>query len=472
MLQAEQLLQERYYLEQSLGQNAGRQTWLAQERSQTSPKQVIVKLLAFSPLMQWDEFKLFEREAQVLKTLDHPRLPKYRDYFSLDRHTGEGLCWFALVQDYIPGNSLQQLLDQGKRFTQEQVLSIATQVLDILMYLHELNPLVLHRDIKPSNLILGQDEQVYLVDFGAVQDPTALEGTTFTVVGTAGYAPLEQFYGKAVPASDLYALGATLIHLLTGTAPIDLPQSNLRIQFRHHVSLNPSFLRWLEFLSEPDLDRRFSSASQALDALKTGRSLASSPLTSRQPAGTCITLKKSLNQLVIKVPRPRLSSRKILEFAGEFILLVGSRVFLFLPSILGIGIILFIAYGILSEQLSAWVLVIPLVLVPLMKWFWKQNKEELVRGLADWQTVTEQCFGIHSIVFYRSRFLIEPPLRFSFGSDRYQANHVSDIQNIEVVPSEGVVIETRKHRYVLSQKLTEPEREWLVQEIQDWLLAR
>jgi hypothetical protein len=63
--------------------------------------------------MQWDEFKLFEREAQVLKNLNHPRISKYRDYFSLDRHAGEGLCWFALVQNYIPGHSFQQLLDDS-----------------------------------------------------------------------------------------------------------------------------------------------------------------------------------------------------------------------------------------------------------------------------------------------------------------------------------------------------------------------
>ena len=71
---------------------------------------------------------------------------------------------------------------------------------------------MLHRDIKPSNLILGEDEQVYLVDFGAVQDKVAPSCTTFTVVGTYGYTPMEQFGGRAVPASDLYALGATLIH--------------------------------------------------------------------------------------------------------------------------------------------------------------------------------------------------------------------------------------------------------------------
>src|SRR5919199_5445541 len=301
MLQTTQVLQGRYQLQKQLGNNAGRQTWLAEDRKETPPSPVIVKLLAFSPQMQWDEFKLFEREAQVLKTLDYPRIPKYRDYFSLDRHMGEGLCWFVLVQDYIPGYSLQQLLDQGKRFTPEQVRSLATQLLDILIYLHGLNPLVLHRDIKPSNLILGADEQVYLVDFGAVQDPTAVEGATFTVVGTAGYAPLEQFYGKAVPASDLYALGATLIHLLTGTAPADLPQRDLRIQFRDRVSLSPNFTRWIEVLTAPDLEQRFPQASAALEALHTNRYPQILLSTIPKPTGSRVQLKKSPSELSIKI---------------------------------------------------------------------------------------------------------------------------------------------------------------------------
>jgi serine/threonine protein kinase len=83
MLQTEQILQERYQLQQQLGQNAGRQTWLAQDLGESSSQQVIVKLLAFNPQMHWDELKLFEREAQVLKHLNHPRIPQYRDYFQL-----------------------------------------------------------------------------------------------------------------------------------------------------------------------------------------------------------------------------------------------------------------------------------------------------------------------------------------------------------------------------------------------------
>ena len=293
MLQTEQVLQSRYQLKRQLGQNAGRQTWLAKKLDGKSSQLVIVKLLAFNPQMQWDELKLFEREAQVLKHLNHPQIPQNRDYFSIDSETGDGLPWFGLVQDYIPGDSLQQLLDKGKRFTEAQVRKIATEVLEILIYLHELSPPILHRDIKPSNLIWGKNRQIYLVDFGAVQDRATAEGVTFTVVGTSGYAPPEQLWGRAVAASDLYALGATLIHLLTGTAPADLPQDNLRIQFTDRVSLDSGFADWLEQLTEPAPERRYSTARQALEALKTSDAVPS-PIedvkTSREPTKTSAVL--------------------------------------------------------------------------------------------------------------------------------------------------------------------------------------
>jgi serine/threonine protein kinase len=178
-----------------------------------------------------------------------------------------------LVQEYIPGSSLREQLHQGKRFTTKQVRKIALEILEILEFLHQLNPAVLHRDIKPSNLIWGEDEQIYLVDFGAVQDRAAKEGATFTVVGTYGYAPMEQFGGRAVPASDLYALGATLIHLLTGTAPADLPQRNLRICFEDQVSLSPGVVSWIQKLTEPAPEQRFKSASVARKALESGMAL-------------------------------------------------------------------------------------------------------------------------------------------------------------------------------------------------------
>lgn len=269
MFQSQQILTNRYQLQQRLGRTAaGHQTWLALDTE--SNQLVTIKFLAFNPQMEWEELKLFEREAQVLQSLDHPRIPRYRDYFEIDKNLGQGIPWFVLVQDYISGSSLQDLLDQGQRFAEDEIRSLTTQVLEILIYLHEQSPPVLHRDIKPSNLIRGQDHQIYLIDFGAVQAQAAVTGVTFTVVGTSGYAPLEQFWGRAVPASDLYALGATLIHLLTGVSPLDLPHQDSQIQFADKVSLKPDLLSWIQQATQISLEKRFSSAREALEALQSG----------------------------------------------------------------------------------------------------------------------------------------------------------------------------------------------------------
>lgn len=267
MLQTE-LVQDRYQLKEKLGENTGRQTWLAEDIQ--ANQFVVIKLLAFNPQM-WDELKLFEREAQVLKHLNHPRIPQYKDYFSWNEETENSLPWFGLVQDYIPGISLKQLLEEGKSFSEKDVYSYAIQILNILIYLHELSPPVIHRDIKPSNLVLGEDGKICLVDFGSVQDKAKAEGVTFTVVGTSGYAPPEQLWGKTVPASDLYALGATLIHLLTAIPPCDLPQRQMRLQFSDKVNINSSFVDWLEKLISPAPEQRFNSAREALEALQSSQ---------------------------------------------------------------------------------------------------------------------------------------------------------------------------------------------------------
>ena len=268
MLETDGILQERYQLKQKLGDNPVRQTWLAEDLKNPEPdrSQVVVKLLPFGGPVQWDDLKLFEREAKMLKQLNHSRIPEYRDYFHVEAST----LWFALVQEYIPGFSLKELQQRGKRFGEAEVRHIAAEILKILTYLHKLNPSVLHRDIKPGNLIVDNEERVYLIDFGAVQERSPREGASFTVVGTYGYTPMEQFGGRTVPASDLYALGATLIHLLTGTPPADLPQYEARLQFRHLTSASSSFLQWIDRLTEPSLSQRFASAAEAKYALESG----------------------------------------------------------------------------------------------------------------------------------------------------------------------------------------------------------
>ena len=267
-----ELLHDRYQVEQSLGKKAGRQTLLA--RDLQTQELVVVKLLTFNHEFEWDDLKLFEREAETLKSLDHPAIPRYLDYFELESPTYKGV---ALVQSYIDAKSLEQHLKAGRSFSEADVHQLGRSLLEILIYLHSQQPPVIHRDIKPSNILLGDRSgntvgQVYLVDFGSVQTLIAHEGGTITVVGTYGYMPPEQFGGRATPASDLYSLGATLICLATGKHPADLPQANLHIQFKPSAALNESVADWLEWLTEPALDRRLQSAQEALQVLQAGRS--------------------------------------------------------------------------------------------------------------------------------------------------------------------------------------------------------
>ena len=257
------ILNDRYTLQKKLGDNPLRQTWLAKDNQLKNL--VILKLLVFGTPMQWRDLTLFEREAKILKHISHPRIPEFIEYFTFEADCS----YFVLVQSYIPGHSLQNLLDRGRRFTALDLESLATQILEILIYLHQLNPPVLHRDIKPSNIIWGEDNSIYLIDFGAVQIETPKTGSSFTVVGTYGYTPIEQFGGKAVPNSDLYALGCTLIHLLTGISPAELPQRSGKIYFRNLTNLDFQFIRWIEWLSEPIAEKRPASAAIALASLKT-----------------------------------------------------------------------------------------------------------------------------------------------------------------------------------------------------------
>ncbi|HXF68567.1 MAG TPA: serine/threonine-protein kinase [Thermoflexus sp.] len=173
----------------------------------------------------------FYREASVLARLDHPNLPKVSDYFS------EGDRDY-LVMDFVPGRDLKELIDEAResgRFLDERmVLSWAEQLCDALDYLHRQDPPVVHRDIKPSNIKLTPDGRIKLVDFGLVKLLAPDENRTITILqgrGTAAYTPLEQYggdVGHTDVRSDIYALGATLYHLLTNTPPPDARQRFLQ----------------------------------------------------------------------------------------------------------------------------------------------------------------------------------------------------------------------------------------------------
>ena len=266
MIEIAAILQDRYQLKKQLSNNNNsRQTWLAFDLQTKSS--VVIKFLSVHPQTEWMDLKLFEREAKVLQNIDHPRIPKYQDSFSIEKEENTDFPWFALVQDYIPGICLKDLLKKEKKLTQKQVYYLAEDILEILIYLHELIPPIFHRDIKPSNIILGEDKKFYLVDFGSVQEKARAEGVTFTVVGTSGYAPPEQLWGKTVASSDLYALGVTLIHLLTGITPADLPQHQMQLQFKDKVNLTSQFSYWLEKLVQAAPEKRFKTARLAFEKL-------------------------------------------------------------------------------------------------------------------------------------------------------------------------------------------------------------
>lgn len=288
-------LGDRYQIEALLSQKAGRRTFLAKDRQSQVP--VIIKLLRFGDGFEWDDFKLFEREAATLKNLDHPRIPKYLDYFEVDAVDARG---FALVQSYIEAPSLATLTARGRKFSEAEIIELADLLLDLLSYLHQQHPPLIHRDIKPSNILLGNRGNsigdVYLVDFGSVQTVAKKEEGTITIVGSYGYIPLEQFGGQTTTASDLYSLGMTLIYLLTGTHPAELPQVDGRVKFNAEISKR--FERWLEKMTYPHLDKRFDSAKVAQLALKSEDG-SYGDFDRLKPAHTQISLYRDQNRLQI-----------------------------------------------------------------------------------------------------------------------------------------------------------------------------
>jgi len=438
MLEAGQILNQRYRLRQKLGQNGGRQTWQAEDTFTLPRELVTVKLLAFAPQMQWDDLKLFEREANVLKHLNHLRIPKYLDHFSIS----DCVFWFCLVQTYIPGVSLKEQLIEGQRFSESEVRNIATSLLEILIYLHELSPAVLHRDIKPSNIIIGQDGNVHLVDFGAVQARAAIEGATFTVVGTYGYTPIEQFGGRAVPASDLYALGATLIHLSTGTAPADLPQRNMRIQFSEYLSLSPRLIEWLEILTNPNIEQRFQTARQALANLVDHQTRHKNTLILQKPRYSRIQLKKTCQELEVRIP---------------------SRGFRSSDSLLVILVLLL--YG---ASIPFGIITFPLVIL-----FW-------LVGLIPLAMLIVPAFGVVTLRLDRNQFILKwQLLGLRIRLLREVTTMIKDINlctdiltQVNGNPLTKITIQFENHRHQFGgiiAPISDAEQKWLIQELRNWL---
>jgi serine/threonine protein kinase len=252
----------RYAIVRALGEGAQGATFEAVDKR--DGRLVAIKRFSVKGAKSWKDVELAEREARVLATLDHPALPRHVEHFE------ENGCLY-LVMERIEGESLAALHQRGARLAQDDVLAFLEQASEVLDYLHTRSPPVIHRDIKPGNVIRRPDGTFAFVDFGSVRASLKPEGGS-TVVGTFGYMAPEQFQGRALPASDVYAVGATALSLLTGREPEDLPHRGLSIDVGAALggSAEPGLSALFARLLEPDPDQRASRIEPLFDAFERG----------------------------------------------------------------------------------------------------------------------------------------------------------------------------------------------------------
>ncbi len=251
-----------YEVTRELGHNraGGRVTYLAIEIN--TQRTVVVKQYQFARgQSRWTEFGTYEREIEVLRGLNHANIPRYLDSF-------QTLSGFCMVQDYKQATSLAS----RQRWPAEQVKQIAIAVLDILKYLQSQIPPIIHRDLKPDNILVDDQLNVYLVDFGFARLGGGQVAVSSVVKGTFGFMPPEQMFNRELTqASDLYSLGMTLMCLLTHTRASEigsLIDASGRVNLKRRLShLNPDFVHWLHMMVDPNHQKRYPDATTALSAL-------------------------------------------------------------------------------------------------------------------------------------------------------------------------------------------------------------
>lgn len=310
-----------YVLERRLGKGVTASTWLARRAEAQEPggptapgpaPLLVLKIFDIAEADSWKPLDQFRREADILRTLSHPRIPKYIESFDA---TLEGDFLFVLVMEYIQGETVEAYIASGKKFTEEHIEQILAELADILSYIGSLRPPIVHRDINPRNLIVQPDGHIALVDFSGVQDAirTALYPGA-TLVGTAGYIPVEQVSGRATHRSDLYGAAATAVFMLTGRNPAELPMRNLKIDLSGLLYMSPHLSYVLNNWLDPDPDRRSLSAAQSASILRGESAPPAAPgapqgetqeYPSELPSDSMLEIQILDPGLYVKIPRRR-----------------------------------------------------------------------------------------------------------------------------------------------------------------------
>ena len=269
------MLKSSYRFLRCLGEGAQGRTYLAEKKD--TGELVAVKELKMNTADAFKGFELFMRESEVLADLDDPGVPKF--YERIIPKDGNGSCY--IVQEFCQNPSIQSTLDLNVRnakkcFSVMDVLEIIRSTAEILERLEKnYTPPIVHRDIKPSNILYSKVQgeiRCWLIDFGAVANPQKRSASS-TIAGTCGYMAPEQLMGMCTPASDIYSLGMTAVHMLTEEPPWKMPVEGLKIQYepilrKVRPDLNESVLNLLRMMTDASLDNRIGSAREILDILE------------------------------------------------------------------------------------------------------------------------------------------------------------------------------------------------------------
>ncbi|XWK89920.1 MAG: serine/threonine-protein kinase [Phormidium sp.] len=265
------ILKDRYRPMQLIGQGGFGKTFLAIDEGTSDKVRCVVKQLYLqnnNTLVVKKAIQLFHQEAQRLTELgEHPQIPSLLAHFEQQKQ-------LYLVQEFIPGKTLEKELQEKGVFNEFQIWELLKDLVPVLKFVHDRH--VIHRDIKPANIIRRQtDGKLFLIDFGVAKLITdSALFRTGTAVGTAEYVAPEQMKGKALPASDLYSLGVTCIYLLTGVSPFDLSDiANNTWVWRDFLpkgsSVSDRLTKILDKLIKPAISQRYQSVGDVLLALTT-----------------------------------------------------------------------------------------------------------------------------------------------------------------------------------------------------------
>jgi len=266
-LQPGAVLEGRYQIETVVGAGGMSTVYRARDLRFSVVKSVAVKEMinrARDDFLRDAAVSIFEREANILASLHHPAIPKINDYFTIGAQS-------YLVMDYVRGHNLETIVNQTQGFLSEsQVITWAIELCDVLEYLHNQEPQpIIFRDMKPANVVIMPDNRIVLVDFGIAK--AFQVGQKGTMIGTEGYSPPEQYRGEATPAVDIYALGATLHHVLTRKDPrIETPFTFSERPIRE---INPNISIELEAIINTAL--QYSASDRFQDAASMKKALVS-----------------------------------------------------------------------------------------------------------------------------------------------------------------------------------------------------